>query len=268
MKSKLMYILWGLFLSTLLSVSCSKDLGNSPPRTQREYVDRYHIVRDYLNNIESMRLSQLYTQDSLLNIKYRNYFHYPQLWGFNDYIWDQTEVRKNNQYDFPNLLKDPIHNSIKIYVENLLYSSDSLLCAGLIVVEYPYRERGENGKVYTYYDGTLLMGYRQEVNRKFDIYVYSGSLIVKQTSRKGMSRNLREMFGIASWDLPYSIFDERFFTIPTFFGKNKDGDYNFQHYYHPSRYGNEFSGRMFLYSNDKERKFHLPQDTVFIPYRY
>ena len=260
-----MILLGIIYLSYYKSNYTRSEIKSLPVVTGRYYVDKYHIQKDYLHNIESSRLENFYLQDSTKYKYYAPYnrFHAPL--GFNKYAIDWVQTKKLNPS--PNYVyqRDKIYITTSVYVDALYHNADSLLCAALVVVEYPNYYKP--GKIeYTAFDGYLLLGCREDKNKKFEIYTYNNLLIWDQQTKEDMSRNLREEYcrNDPKRNIPYSIESEKFFSIPFLFGKTADGDYNFQH---NITSWNSIEYKLDIYSNDRTRNFYLPEDTVFIPYR-
>lgn len=258
-----------IFMTIVISyflVYCKSDsmLPQSVLQTERYYVDKYHIQKDYLNNIEALRLHNLFMKDSMVYKDYAPYKKYTASCGFGRYSKDW--VKTNSQGITPDFdyQDKSTYLTTTVYLDTLIYNSDSLLCAGLIVVQYPYCNITDH-KCYTAFDGYLLLGCRMNKNIKFDIYVYNNFSLLKQVTKEGMSKDLKEFLfrkGIEQ-RIPYSVKDNKFFSIPFLFGKTMEGDYNFEHSYN---LWESTKDKLPIYSNDRTRNFYLPEDTVFIPY--
>ena len=247
-------------LSTTIMTISSKTIAITPSSSSRMYVDKYNIEKDYLFNIEALRLKALYSRDSIVNSQYAMYSVYNKLIGFNRYTIDWTKMPVYKKDNLP-ILENSITKIVEATVDTLIYNSDSLLCAALMIVKYPDINKNV---IYNSYDGYLLLGCRKDINSKFDIHVYPKIVLLNQVSKEGMSKDLRDTYSNKRADLKYSIFDKRFFSIRMLFDKTKEGDFNFQH---NITSWNSIGRKQLLYSNDKERDFYLSEDTVFIPYR-
>ncbi|MDE6442813.1 MAG: hypothetical protein K2K64_00110 [Muribaculaceae bacterium] len=232
--------------------------------TPKMYVDRYNIERDYLHNIESLRRHKLYDRDSLHHKSESIYTKYRDGSGYSYYItnWPKTKRRDFGKEEI--IYDRNIENYVKIFLDTLFYSSDSLLCGGLVIIEYPDFNRGAQVD-YTAYDGYLLLGCRKDKNQKFSTYTFDKVSLHSETSFPRMSKDLKDLYfkkRKGGWII-YGLDDSRFFTNPIF-NHSRDGHYIFQH--HITSWDSVEEERV-LYSNERDRNFHLPQDTTFIPYR-
>lgn len=90
----------------------------------------------------------------------------------------------------------PTSEQIKVYVDSLIYSKDSLKCAATVIVDVLFDKKANysNPKYEHNYDGFALLGFRDSKDEQFNIYFMDIDLFLGFDNYKQVSRMLKNSY--------------------------------------------------------------------------
>lgn len=216
------HILFTVIMLLLFSSCLNTDTGEVFPtevnldgQTERYRTDKKSIERTYIDNIESVRLSQRQQEGFVVNEDSINPEISSGYWIFTPYaLRFRTDYKR---------VASPIRTDerISLDVDTLTYSQDSLYCVALVIVKVKndMNPNFEIPKDSCYYDGRAIIGMRNDKDCPFYLYPIDVWTIIGDHSYGIARRELRNFYfnrikGFASWDGKYScgIGDPEFFN--------------------------------------------------------
>ena len=178
---------------------------NLDAQTERYRTDKKSIERTYIDNIESVRLSQRQQEGFTVNEDSIN----PEI---SSGYWIYTPYALRFKTDYKRVAS-PIRTDerILLYVDTLTYSRDSLFCVALVIVKVKNDKNPdfEIPKDSCHYDGRAIIGTRKDKDDPFYLFPMDVWTIIGDHSYGIARRELRNFYfnrisGFASWDGKYS----------------------------------------------------------------
>lgn len=243
-------------LSLILTfLSCSNSVSfevfpakvNLDGQTERYRTDKESIERTYIDNIESVRLSQRQQEGFVVNEDSIN----PEI---SSGYWIYTPYALRFRTDYKRVAS-PIRTDerISLAVDTLTYSQDSLYCVALVIVKVKNDKNPdfEIPKDSCHYDGMAIIGMRKDKDCPFYLFPIAVWTIIGDHSYRIARRELRNFYfnrikGFESWDGKYScgIGDPEFFNSAPDFKLDSLGCHLFESF-------NDL-GKRYQYYNYKE----------------
>lgn len=204
---------------------------NLDGQTERYRTDKESIERSYIDNIESVRLSQRQQEGFAVNEDSIN----PEI---SSGYWIYTPYALRFRTDYKRVAS-PIRTDkrISLDVDTLTYSQDSLYCVALVIVKVK-NDKNPDFKIpkdSCQYDGRAIIGMRKGKDYPFYLFPIDVWTIIGDQSYGIARRELRNFYfnsikGFASWDGKYScgIGDPEFFNSAPDFKKDTLGFHLFE----------------------------------------
>lgn len=184
-KTKIIYCLYNVSVIIIFCLyGCSPEI-----ETERQKNDKIHISQAIIENIE---VEKLLAQDSTIIAQFDSI---SRPIDQNVFCASYAERRLRNSFDFA-LYPQSVSSQIDVNTYKIFYSSDSLKCGALIIIDkhFDISPEFEDPKSKHEYEGFAIYGVRSSIDKPFKIYPINSLLLVSRGSDIPVKRTLEISF--------------------------------------------------------------------------